>query len=86
MGCGCGLCDPEIATTGIRGGIDNISVTSKQIEIMTTISLEDFIYDLQKLTAEDAIGEITTSGLTDKEIIECLNVITFNDTFKFNRY
>lgn len=52
---------------------------------MKKFNLTQFIFDLQQYTPEDAIAEIMTSGLTDKEIIFCLNQITFNSTFRFKK-
>lgn len=52
---------------------------------MKKFNLYDFIFDLQKYTPKEAIAEIMTSGLTDKEIIFCFNQITFNETFKFQK-
>jgi hypothetical protein len=53
-------------------------------ETQETFDLLDFIHDLQKLTAKDAIGEIMCSNLTDEDILRCFRTIDENDTFKFN--
>lgn len=48
-------------------------------------SLTEFIYALQELSAEEAIDEIASSGLSDTEIVSCIKQISENDTFKFKK-
>ena len=46
-------------------------------------TLTEFINDLQKLDAKDVISEIVASNLTDKDIIEVMRTIAYNDTWKY---
>ncbi len=49
------------------------------------LEMYHFIGTLQEMTAEEAIGEIATAGLSDKEIAFCVYQMALNDTFKFKK-
>lgn len=46
-------------------------------------ALDTFIFNLQELTAEEAINEIGSANLTDAEIVKCVKTISSSSTFKF---
>ena len=53
-------------------------------KLVGEFELDKFILDLQELSPIVAIGEIATSGLTDKEIAICIRTIS-NSNFKFKK-
>ena len=53
-------------------------------KLVDELELDKFILDLQELSPIVAIGEIATSGLTDKDIATCIRTIS-DSNFKFKK-
>ena len=52
-------------------------------ERQVSTDLVNFIHDLQKLKTSEVIAEIAGAGLSESEMLYCIEAIAKNDTFKY---
>ncbi len=51
--------------------------------LVDSFTIENFIFNLQELSPEDAITQIAMSNLSDEDIVKCVKTIASSKTFKF---